>query len=62
MDEQPQYPPPLERLFQMGEVEWGVEWQGTDPDYVGELGLTREHVSALSGDRSPSDGAGGFSR
>ena len=47
MDEQPQYPPPLDRLFQMGEVEWGVEWQGTDPDYVHELGLTAEHVPAL---------------
>jgi len=47
MDEQPQYAPPLDRLFRMGEVEWGVEWQGTDPDYVAELGLTVEHVPAL---------------
>jgi hypothetical protein len=47
MDEQPHYPPPLDRLFQMGEVEWGVEWQGTDPDYVHELGLTAEHVPDL---------------
>ncbi|MEI8371291.1 MAG: hypothetical protein WCJ35_00490 [Planctomycetota bacterium] len=39
--------PPLDRLFQMGEVEWGVEWQGDDPDYVGDLGLTNEHVPAL---------------
>ena len=39
--------PPLDRLFQMGEVEWGVEWQGDDPDYVRDLGLTSEHVPAL---------------
>jgi hypothetical protein len=31
----------------MGEIEWGVEWQGTDPDYVAELGLTDQHVPAL---------------
>jgi hypothetical protein len=31
----------------MGEVEWGVEWQGTDPNYVAELGLTAAHVPAL---------------
>jgi hypothetical protein len=42
-----EYPPPLDRLFRMGEVEWGVEWQGDDPDYVGDLGLTAEHVPAL---------------
>ena len=41
------YPPPLDRLFQMGEVEWGVEWQGDDPDYVGDLGLDGSHVPAL---------------
>ncbi len=39
--------PPLDRLFTMGEVELGVEWRGTDPDYVAELGLTNEHVPAL---------------
>ena len=27
-----EYPPPLDRLFQMGEVEWGVEWNGDDPE------------------------------
>ena len=47
MGRQDQYPPPLDRLFQMGEVEWGVEWNGTDPNYVGELGLTAAHVPAL---------------
>jgi hypothetical protein len=41
------YPPPLDQLFKLGQVEWGVEWQGTDPDYVGKLGLTSEHVPAL---------------
>jgi hypothetical protein len=47
MDKQDFHCPPLDRLFQLGEVEWGVEWQGADPDYVGELGLTSEHVPAL---------------
>jgi hypothetical protein len=47
MDELPQYPPPLDRLFQKGEVELGVEWEGAGPDYVGDLGLSSEHVSAL---------------
>jgi len=41
------YPPPLDQLFTLGQVEYGVEWQGTDPDYVGKLGLTAEHVPAL---------------
>ena len=39
--------PPLDRLFQIGEVEWGVEWQGDAPDYVRDLGLTGAHVAAL---------------
>jgi len=47
MDEQHQKAPPPDRLFRMAEIEWGVEWQGTDPDYVAELGLTAEHVPAL---------------
>ena len=42
-----QYGPPLDRLFQMGEVAAGVEWPGSDPDYVGQLGLTVEHLPAL---------------
>ena len=32
MDKQEYCQPPLDRLFQMGEVEWGVEWQGSEPD------------------------------
>ena len=44
---EPKPTPPLDRLFQMGEVEWGVEWQGDDPDYVRDLGLASEHVPAL---------------
>ncbi len=39
--------PPLDRLFEMGKVAYSVEWQGTDPDYVRELGLAQEHVPAL---------------
>jgi hypothetical protein len=41
------YPPPLDRLFEMGKIDLDVEWQGSDPDYVGELGLSREHLPAL---------------
>jgi hypothetical protein len=41
------YPPPLDRLCKMGEVEYSVEWKGTDPDYVAELGLTSRHVPGL---------------
>jgi len=39
------YPPPLDRLFTFGEPEFGT--QKEMPDYVGQLGLTREHVPAL---------------
>ena len=39
------YPPPLDRLFVFGEAEFGT--QREMPDYVAELGLTQEHVSAL---------------
>jgi hypothetical protein len=42
-----EYGPPVGRLFQMGKVEWGVEWEGSAPDYVRDLGLASEHVPAL---------------
>lgn len=38
-------PPPLDRLFTFGEAEFGV--RNEKPDYVGQLGLTREHVPGL---------------
>lgn len=39
------YPPPLDRLFTFGDAEFGTRKEM--PDYVGQLGLTREHVPAL---------------
>lgn len=38
-------PPPLDRLFTFGDAEFGTKKEM--PDYVGQLGLTREHVPAL---------------
>jgi len=40
-----QYPPPLDQLFTFGDADFGT--RKDVPDYVGQLGLTREHVPAL---------------
>jgi hypothetical protein len=41
------YPPPLDRLLTFGDPRKSYGWPKREPDYVAELGLTREHVPGL---------------
>jgi len=44
---QPTYPPPLDRLFQLGNARNTLGWHEGQEDYPAELGLTAEHVPQL---------------